>query len=203
MDEPEALQNVKRVSPWQVELVSTTPPLQTPFPPTKKLRVSQNPDLFTDGECGLYFPMTGLTNNSCQMYSDDLYGNVAPKSSCVSTELNIGRQSKLGASKERLIAPGGGAVRGVTTRSQVVYNGSKGKRPLSVERSNKWPKSTKDIPSDVVKARGVLVASTLGVNREGVGGWVLPSEQKAPPPPPRPKETIDLAKTPCREGELG
>ncbi|KAJ4966694.1 hypothetical protein NE237_018543 [Protea cynaroides] len=128
-DEPEALQNVKRVSPWQVELVSTTPPLQTPFPPTKKLRVSQNPDLFTDGECGLYFPMTRLTNsmmgnlspslfsynslpvgmqgarqdsyyvsnlsnfvanNSCQMYSDDLYGNVAPKSSCVSTELNIG-----------------------------------------------------------------------------------------------------------------
>ncbi|XP_042506897.1 auxin response factor 17-like [Macadamia integrifolia] len=132
-DEPEVLQNVKKVSPWQVELIATTPPLQTPFPPTKKLRVSQNPDFLTPTEGGLYFPMAGLTNsmmgnlsqplfgynslpvsmqgarqdsyyvsslsnfvsnNSRQMGYDNLYGNVAPKSSCVSTELNIGSASQ-------------------------------------------------------------------------------------------------------------
>nr|DAD24393.1 TPA_asm: hypothetical protein HUJ06_025857 [Nelumbo nucifera] len=61
-DEPEVLQNVNRVSPWQVELAAATPPLQTPFPPTKKFKVPQNPDLLT-GEGPLFFPMTGLSNS--------------------------------------------------------------------------------------------------------------------------------------------
>lgn len=45
-DEPDLLQNVKRVSPWLVELVSTLPPIHiSPFsPPRKKLRHHPNFD---------------------------------------------------------------------------------------------------------------------------------------------------------------
>ncbi|KAF8377000.1 hypothetical protein HHK36_030372 [Tetracentron sinense] len=69
-DEPDAMQNIKRVSPWQVELVTDTPPLQNPFPSTKKLKVSQNPELLTDGEGPMLFPMTGLVNS--------MMGNLSP-----------------------------------------------------------------------------------------------------------------------------
>lgn len=41
-DEPEILQNAKRVSPWQIEFVSPTQPLHTAFPPAKRLKFSQN-----------------------------------------------------------------------------------------------------------------------------------------------------------------
>lgn len=45
-DEPDLLQNVKRVSPWLVELVSNVPSihLSTFSPPRKKLRIPQPPD---------------------------------------------------------------------------------------------------------------------------------------------------------------
>ncbi|KAK9072778.1 hypothetical protein SSX86_009213 [Deinandra increscens subsp. villosa] len=45
-DEPDLLQNVKRVNPWLVELVSTMPAMHmSPFsPPRKKCRPSQHPD---------------------------------------------------------------------------------------------------------------------------------------------------------------
>ncbi|KAD7480015.1 hypothetical protein E3N88_03151 [Mikania micrantha] len=45
-DEPDLLQNVKRVSPWLVELVSNVPSVHlSPFsPPRKKLRIPQAPD---------------------------------------------------------------------------------------------------------------------------------------------------------------
>ncbi|KAJ4963687.1 hypothetical protein NE237_023626 [Protea cynaroides] len=72
-DEPEVLQNVKRVNPWQVELIATTSPLQTPFPPTKRLRVSQNLDLHTDGGGGLYFPMTEFTNSMMGSLNPSLF----------------------------------------------------------------------------------------------------------------------------------
>lgn len=51
-DEPDLLQNVKRVSPWLVELVSNMPTINlAPFspPPRKKLRIPQPPE----------FPFTG------------------------------------------------------------------------------------------------------------------------------------------------
>lgn len=50
-DEPDLLQNVKRVSPWLVELVSNIPSIHlTPFsPPRKKLRLPQHPDFPLDG----------------------------------------------------------------------------------------------------------------------------------------------------------
>ncbi|XP_043701715.1 auxin response factor 18-like [Telopea speciosissima] len=51
-DEPDLLQNVKRVSPWLVELVSNMPAIQfSPFtPPRKKLRLPQHPDFPLDGQ---------------------------------------------------------------------------------------------------------------------------------------------------------
>ncbi|GAV64673.1 AUX_IAA domain-containing protein/B3 domain-containing protein/Auxin_resp domain-containing protein [Cephalotus follicularis] len=51
-DEPDLLQNVRRVSPWLVELVSNMPTIHlSPFsPPRKKLRVPQHPDFPLDGQ---------------------------------------------------------------------------------------------------------------------------------------------------------
>ncbi|KAJ6709433.1 AUXIN RESPONSE FACTOR 4-RELATED [Salix koriyanagi] len=60
-DEPDALQNAKRVSPWQVEFVATTLPLQDASPPMKKLRYPHDSGFLTNGE--LFFPMSGLTNS--------------------------------------------------------------------------------------------------------------------------------------------
>ncbi|CAK9160310.1 unnamed protein product [Ilex paraguariensis] len=62
-DEPEVLQNVKRVSPWQVEYVVATPPLYSALPPAKKLRVPQDTALLSDGDGELFFPITGLSNS--------------------------------------------------------------------------------------------------------------------------------------------
>lgn len=51
-DEPDLLQNVKRVSPWLVELVSNMPTIHlSPFsPPRKKLRLPQHPEFPLDGQ---------------------------------------------------------------------------------------------------------------------------------------------------------
>ncbi|KAK6246126.1 hypothetical protein SCA6_009216 [Theobroma cacao] len=60
-DEPEVLQNAKRVSPWQVEIVSSSP-LNSSFPSAKKLKFSQDSGP-ADAEGEIFFPMTGLTNS--------------------------------------------------------------------------------------------------------------------------------------------
>lgn len=54
-DEPDLLQNVKRVSPWLVELVSSMPAIHmSPFaPPRKKLRLPQHSDFPLDGQIPL------------------------------------------------------------------------------------------------------------------------------------------------------
>lgn len=51
-DEPDLLQNVKRVSPWLVELVSNMPAIHlSPFsPPRKKFRLPHHPDFTMDGQ---------------------------------------------------------------------------------------------------------------------------------------------------------
>ncbi|XP_043712769.1 auxin response factor 17-like isoform X3 [Telopea speciosissima] len=72
-DEPEILQDLERVSPWQVELIATPSSLQAPFPPTKRLRVPQNHDLLNDGEESLYFPMAELTNSVMGNLSSSLF----------------------------------------------------------------------------------------------------------------------------------
>ncbi|KAA8544059.1 hypothetical protein F0562_021764 [Nyssa sinensis] len=60
-DEPDLLQNVKCVSPWLVELVSSMPVIHlSPFsPPRKKLRLLQHPDFPLDGQ----FPMPSFSGN--------------------------------------------------------------------------------------------------------------------------------------------
>lgn len=51
-DEPDLLQNVKRVNPWLVELVSNMPTMHlSPFsPPQKKLRLPQHSEFHLDGQ---------------------------------------------------------------------------------------------------------------------------------------------------------
>ncbi|XP_027346655.1 auxin response factor 18-like [Abrus precatorius] len=75
-DEPDLLQNVKRVSPWLVELVSNMPAINfTPFsPPRKKLRFPQHPDFpldvqfpiptFSGNQLGPNNPLCGLSDNA-------------------------------------------------------------------------------------------------------------------------------------------
>nr|QCI44203.1 ARF21 [Lilium hybrid cultivar] len=60
-DEPDLLQNVKRVSPWLVELVSNMPSIHlAPFsPPRKKLRIPQHPEFPLDGP----FPPPAFSRN--------------------------------------------------------------------------------------------------------------------------------------------
>ncbi|XVF76447.1 hypothetical protein PTKIN_Ptkin13bG0266800 [Pterospermum kingtungense] len=60
-DEPDLLQNVKRVSPWLVELVSNVPAIHlSPFSlPRKKLRLPQHPDFPLDGQ----LPMPTFSGN--------------------------------------------------------------------------------------------------------------------------------------------
>ncbi|CAK9172800.1 unnamed protein product [Ilex paraguariensis] len=60
-DEPDLLQNVKRVNPWLVELVSNMPNIHlSPFsPPRKKLRLPQHPDFPLESQ----FPMPTFSGN--------------------------------------------------------------------------------------------------------------------------------------------
>lgn len=60
-DEPDLLQNVKRVSPWLVELVSNMSAIHlSPFsPPRKKLRLPQHPDFPIDSQ----FTMPAFSGN--------------------------------------------------------------------------------------------------------------------------------------------
>lgn len=60
-DEPDLLQNVKRVSPWLVELVSNMPAIHlTPFSPSrKKMRLPQHPDFPFEGQ----LPMPTFSGN--------------------------------------------------------------------------------------------------------------------------------------------
>ncbi|XP_038704495.1 auxin response factor 17 isoform X2 [Tripterygium wilfordii] len=63
-DESEVLQNAKRVSPWQVEIVAATPSLHVAFPSTKKIRLHENSGLLTDGDGEFFFPITGSPNST-------------------------------------------------------------------------------------------------------------------------------------------
>ncbi|CAN0926900.1 Auxin response factor 18 [Linum grandiflorum] len=69
-DEPDLLQNVKRVSPWLVELVSNMPAIHlSPFsPPRKKLRLPHHPD----------FPLEGGQFPMMPMFSGNLLGHSSP-----------------------------------------------------------------------------------------------------------------------------
>jgi len=65
-DEPEVLQNAKRVSPWQVELVSLPFALHTVYSPNKRLRSDQGSGLLSNREGDPFFPMTGFPNSTME-----------------------------------------------------------------------------------------------------------------------------------------
>ncbi|CAL0307845.1 unnamed protein product [Lupinus luteus] len=71
-DEPEVLKNAKRVSPWQVELVSPQPSLHTAFPPRKKFRFAQVTGVLSDREGDPYFPMSRFTNSTMEHLNQTL-----------------------------------------------------------------------------------------------------------------------------------
>ncbi|KAK5832163.1 Auxin response factor 17 [Gossypium arboreum] len=60
-DEPEVLQNARKVNPWQVQ-ISSSSPLHSSFPSEKRLKFSQDSGL-ADAE-GEIFPVSGLTNST-------------------------------------------------------------------------------------------------------------------------------------------
>ncbi|OMO81331.1 AUX/IAA protein [Corchorus olitorius] len=66
-DEPDLLHNVKRVSPWLVELVSNIPAMHlNPFsPPRKKMRLPQHPDFSLLSQ----IPMPSFSGNSLRSSS--------------------------------------------------------------------------------------------------------------------------------------
>lgn len=67
-DEPDLLQGVTRVSPWQVELVATLPMQLPPFSlPKKKLRAVQPPELQLQAPGLLGLPLAGTSNFAGQL----------------------------------------------------------------------------------------------------------------------------------------
>lgn len=84
-DEPDLLQNVKRVSPWLVELVSNMPAIHlSPFSPRKKLRIPQPFDFPFDGtKFPMFSPGFAAGNNGggesmCYLSNNDNNNNNAP-----------------------------------------------------------------------------------------------------------------------------
>ncbi|XP_028757433.1 auxin response factor 17 [Neltuma alba] len=63
-DEPEVLQNAKRVSPWQVEHISPAALLHTVFPPAKKFKGAKHGGLPIDREEDPSFTTMKLTNST-------------------------------------------------------------------------------------------------------------------------------------------
>ncbi|KAL0365840.1 UNVERIFIED_CONTAM: Auxin response factor 17 [Sesamum radiatum] len=55
-DEPESLQNVNRVNPWQVEYIPATPFFDPEFPSSKRFRITQNPETRPAGEGDFRLP---------------------------------------------------------------------------------------------------------------------------------------------------
>ncbi|XP_010414540.1 PREDICTED: auxin response factor 10-like [Camelina sativa] len=75
-DEPDLLQNVKRVSPWLVELVSNMPAIHlSPFSPRKKIRIPQPFEFPFDGT---KFPIFSPGGESMCYLSNDNNNNNAP-----------------------------------------------------------------------------------------------------------------------------
>ncbi|KAJ8773412.1 hypothetical protein K2173_028589 [Erythroxylum novogranatense] len=74
-DEPEVLQNAKRVSPWQVEVVSPTSQFDVTFHPSKKFRFPEYSGLLTDREREPFFPLSDLTNSTIGNMTPPLLNN--------------------------------------------------------------------------------------------------------------------------------
>ncbi|XP_009344765.2 auxin response factor 18 isoform X1 [Pyrus x bretschneideri] len=94
-DEPDLLQNVKRVSPWLVELVSSIPAIHlSPFSsPRKKLRLQHIPDYSLVGQ----LPMPSVCSNS--LNSSNLLCNVSDNLSAI---IQGARHAQFGLSSSEL-----------------------------------------------------------------------------------------------------
>ncbi|XP_009404987.2 auxin response factor 17 [Musa acuminata AAA Group] len=62
-DEPEVLQNVKNVSPWQVDLVSVSSQMETPFSVIRNFKMPENSE-FLGNSTGKTLQMTGTKSKS-------------------------------------------------------------------------------------------------------------------------------------------
>lgn len=62
-DEPEILQNMKNVSPWQVEPIVPMLPIHTAVPAIKKFKGVQNSGLLTNGEGNPPIPSMGFNSS--------------------------------------------------------------------------------------------------------------------------------------------
>nr|QGJ03872.1 ARF10.2 [Eucommia ulmoides] len=83
-DEPDQLQNVKRVSPWLLDLVSNMPIIQIPqfSPPRKKLKLSHHPQFPLDDQ--FQMPFVQVNNNS--------FGPNGPLTCCLYDNIPLGIQ---------------------------------------------------------------------------------------------------------------
>ncbi|KAL6010726.1 Arf17p [Asimina triloba] len=96
-DEPDVLPNIRRVSPWQVEVVPEAPQLHFPFPPMKKVRLQQCSEFPTNVEDPPFIPATGLTITSVAQPYPSLLNYISPAGMqgarhnpiCVSGQINF------------------------------------------------------------------------------------------------------------------
>ncbi|MQL72757.1 hypothetical protein Taro_005088 [Colocasia esculenta] len=79
-DEADVFQTVKRVSPWQLELVSATPQILTPYPAMKKPRTAQNQELLSDGAGpSTFFRMSDFSTMVMESMSPPIFShNIFP-----------------------------------------------------------------------------------------------------------------------------
>ncbi|KAI3688141.1 hypothetical protein L1987_81849 [Smallanthus sonchifolius] len=105
-DEPDLLQNVKRVSPWLVELVSNMPLIHlSPFSPhRKKLRLPQSPDLAKDGfALPQSFSVNPQTPSSC--FPAGIQGARHSRFQIPFSDLNLTRKLQLNLFPKHLDSP--------------------------------------------------------------------------------------------------
>ncbi|KAJ4971015.1 hypothetical protein NE237_004114 [Protea cynaroides] len=116
-----------------------------------------------------------------------------------------GRQAKgptkVATPKAKPTDGGKGCPAWVTTRAQAGHDSSKGKCVLAEGNgpNSKKAKLGRDLPTNIYHKRGTLLSSTMGMPRDEATGYTTPTVQKATPPPPRLKETVDLTKGPDKE----
>ncbi|KAL6988563.1 Arf17p, partial [Sarracenia purpurea var. burkii] len=134
-DEPEVLNNVKRVSPWQVEYVVPTTPLHSTLPPAKKFRISPSTMLQIDGEGDLFFP--GLSNSMGNLNPSWMNYNSFPAGMqgarqdqfCVSSLSNFVRENDYQMCNDQFF--GNKTIPNLETMSTELKNGSSQSENLS------------------------------------------------------------------------
>ncbi|URE13139.1 auxin response factor [Musa troglodytarum] len=76
-DEPEVMQNVKNVSPWQVDLVSVSSQIETRFSVIRNFKMPENSEFLGNSEGKTLLQMTGTKSKSVGSVSP-LFGYIVP-----------------------------------------------------------------------------------------------------------------------------